>query len=244
MLDDFFTKQPFYRKSAEPLEFTYETRFSKRKTIGVYVYPDSRVEVRAPKRTAKRDIQYFVFEQREWIAKQLNRNKDLPPRLDLNYTDGELHYYLGKQFPLKIQLGIPRVIFDGDKINLFTKAPDNLDKNKNLLIEWYRQVAHIAYQSRLEACYSRFVQSGIDKPALRIRKMKTRWGSCSERGHINLSLELIKVPMEYIDYVIIHELCHLIEFNHSHRFYAVQSDMLPDWKQRKIGLNNFPMVCF
>jgi predicted metal-dependent hydrolase len=70
-------------------------------------------------------------------------------------------------------------------------------------------------------------------PELRIRKMRSRWGSCSRRAEITLNLELIRMPLDCIDYVITHELCHLVEFNHSARFYELQSRFFPDWKERR-----------
>ncbi len=224
--------------------FEWQLRFSHRKTIGVYVFPDLSVEVRAPKRTEQHDIIAFLIEHQQWVKQQLQKYQKNLTLKKPQFVAGAEHYYLGKSFPLVLSQinGKPRVEFNGEYIRVFCRDQHDSAEIKKHLIVWYRRLASVVYAARLEKCFAKFSNYPIVKPAFRIRTMKTRWGSCSSKGQINLSLELIQVPLACVDYVIVHELCHLIEFNHSPTFYALQSDIMPDWKQRKITLDAFPVV--
>ena len=102
-----------------------------------------------------------------------------------------------------------------------------------LLEEWYRSKANIYFAQVFEECWRPLQKKGIDKPTLKIRNMKTRWGSLSRKGNLTLNLELIRAPRECIEYVVIHELCHLFHPNHGAAFYNLLERMLPDWIKRK-----------
>ncbi|MDE2953075.1 MAG: M48 family metallopeptidase, partial [Gemmatimonadota bacterium] len=101
------------------------------------------------------------------------------------------------------------------------------------LEEWYRSKANIYFSRVFEECWHPFHKKRIDKPTLKIRNMKTRWGSLSRKGNLTLNLGLIKAPRECIEYVVIHELCHLFHPNHGAEFYNLLELMLPDWIKRK-----------
>ncbi len=109
---------------------------------------------------------------------------------------------------------------------------------EKLLDGWYRRRAAVYFADAVEACWQRyrFADIASAKPALKIRRMKTRWGSLSTRGSMTLNLELIKAPPECIDYVVVHELCHLLHHNHGKGFYGLLESKMPDWKQRKFRL--------
>ncbi len=230
----------------EPFEFDWQLRYSRRKTIAVFVFPDQRVEVRAPKSAGKKEIVVFLHRHRDWVQQQLQnyqqKQQHRPRRVPLQFIDGEKHYYLGEQFPVRQCYGRPNIYFTGEEILVYINpraAPSSLKKP---LLDWYRQLAAVVFNARLDILYDQFAKLGVAKPQIRIRSMRSRWGSCSPNGNINLALELIQVPLEYLDYVIIHEVCHLLEFNHSARFYQLQSKILPDWQICKKGLNEFPVV--
>lgn len=101
---------------------------------------------------------------------------------------------------------------------------------------WVARVKAV-FQERLEACYPRVARFKVAYPALVVRRMKSRWGSCTAAGKITLNLKLIQMPKECIDYVVVHELCHLKEHNHSPAFYALLGKVMPDWEERKQKLN-------
>ncbi len=110
-------------------------------------------------------------------------------------------------------------------------------KAGNLMEQWYLSHADAIYAKQLETCFKSFGKHAIEKPDLRIRFLKTKWGNCSKSGTLTLNSELIKTPKRCIQYVITHELCHLIEPNHSPKFYALLDNVLPDWPKLKEQLN-------
>ena len=110
---------------------------------------------------------------------------------------------------------------------------------KELLDGWYRRQARRVFRERLDTCYPRVQHLGIDYPELALRVMKSRWGSCTQAGRITLNVKLIQVPKDFIDYVVVHELCHLKEHNHSRKYYDLLDRVMPDWKQRRDQLNSF-----
>jgi predicted metal-dependent hydrolase len=111
-----------------------------------------------------------------------------------------------------------------------------------LIDRWYRRHARRVFEERLKACYPRVESMGIPYPDLAMRTMKSRWGSCSAAGRMTLNLKLIQVPRSMIDYVILHELCHLKEHNHSPAFYALLDRVLPDWRERRERLNQLELT--
>jgi predicted metal-dependent hydrolase len=110
---------------------------------------------------------------------------------------------------------------------------------QKLLEAWYRAEAKRIFSSRMAACFPRLAHLQVAYPTLSVRRMKARWGSCSSTGNIILNLKLIHLPLECIDYVIVHELCHLKEHNHSKRYYRLLEQILPDWRERRAALNAF-----
>ena len=110
-----------------------------------------------------------------------------------------------------------------------------------MLDAWYLSHAKRVFAERLAACYPRVEGLGIPFPSLAIRDMKARWGSCSAKGRLTLNRRLIHVPKDLMDYVILHELCHLKEYNHGPAFYALLERVLPDWKARRQKLNQMEL---
>jgi predicted metal-dependent hydrolase len=112
--------------------------------------------------------------------------------------------------------------------------PDNSDSVSRLLQDWYLQHAKILFAARLSYWISESRPLAVPEiPTLIVRKMARRWGSCTKRGTITLNVDLIKVPRTFIDYVIVHELCHLRVHSHSPAFYRLLTRAMPDWRQRK-----------
>ncbi|MEO8394263.1 MAG: YgjP-like metallopeptidase domain-containing protein [Chloroflexota bacterium] len=119
------------------------------------------------------------------------------------------------------------------------------DSNANVFVlveKWYRSRAQFVFKERFAPCYLRLASLGIPYPEFAVRNMKSRWGSCTATGRILLNLKLIQVPKDLIDYVILHELCHLKENNHSSAFYALLDRVLPDWRERRQRLNQMEII--
>ena len=214
----------------------YELRFTAtRKTLAVHVHPDTRVSVEAPEGSDPALIEQKVRKRAPWILRQqrdfARYAVDLPPR---EYVSGETHHYLGRQYRLKVvQSATSREIVKMSRGRIFVYVRDTTDRQqvKVLLEAWYRKQARRVFQARLDAVYPRLERYGIERPEVVIRRMKSRWGSCTAAGKITLNLKLIQMPRDGIDYVIVHELCHLKEHNHSVAFYALMDRVLPDWRE-------------
>ncbi len=235
----------------ETLPFEYALKRTQRKSLGIYVFRHGKVEVRVPHSANEGDIADFLAANSAWV---LGRLEGLPAELkepSCVYVDGAEHYFMGRVITLRLSKSSAR------RSSLVTLLDQNLlishsDQDAQSWLEkqsihWYRQQGKLHFPSRLSLCLSAMqtygVACNIDIPPLAIRRMKTRWGSCSSRGNVNLNLWLIRLPLELQDYVITHELCHLIELNHSRRFYALMDRVMPDWQQRKHLLARHPAAC-
>lgn len=219
----------------------YEVSYAPRKTLAISVHPDLRVTVKAPQGSALPDIEDRVWKRADWILKQQRELEiylpHLPPR---QYVSGETHRYLGRQYRLKV-LDSEEEFVKLTRSFIYVNVRDKTDipRVQRLLDDWYRGQAQQVFQERLEACFPRMKRFGVDCPELEVRVMRSRWGSTSPLGKMRLNVKLIKVPKTYIDYVIFHELCHLVEPNHGQRYYELLDRVLPDWRERREKLNTF-----
>jgi predicted metal-dependent hydrolase len=217
----------------------YDLTYAPRKTLAINVHPDLRVSVVAPEDTDIETIKTKVRKRANWILRQ-QRELDLylphtPPR---QYVSGETHRYLGRQYRLKIVSDDQeRVKLERGYLYVFTREKADRERVRTLVDGWYRKQAKRVFQERLEALLPRFDKLALPSPRLVIRQMQLRWGSCTESGTISLNLKLMQVPKASIDYVIVHELCHLVEHNHSRRFYQLLDRVMPDWRTRRRQLN-------
>lgn len=213
-------------------EINYELSYQDRKTLGIRVYPDCKVKVIAPYDTTEETLKSRLKEKAPWIIKQqlefLSYHPMTPPR---KYINGETHLYLGRQYKLRIEKGTINEVklFRG---RLLILKKDNISA-KSLLSKWYREKASSHFEETLKKILPLFARFKIAHPELQIRQMPTRWGSCTHTGKVILNPELIKAPKGSIEYVIIHELCHLIHHNHTRAFYDLQETIMPDWKKWK-----------
>jgi len=222
----------------------FELIYSDRKTLGITVNPDLSVQVKAPNNASKEKIFEKVEKRAAWILEQKRYFLSFHPRKkEYLYKSGESHYYLGRRYQLKIQKvsenqfnprSIPQgqVSYQGRYLLIETNNP-NKENIKALLENWYRERAKIKFPEYAEPLIQRFEKYKVEPKNLYIQKMETRWGSCSAKGNIILNPELIKAPKPCIEYVIIHELCHLIHRNHTKAFFRLLSQEMPDWEKWK-----------
>jgi hypothetical protein len=220
----------------------YSVIRSRRRSLELRLYPDRRIEVRVPLRASNSDISAFVASKAAWLQRRLDSMAEnsgtslVPPALQ--YCDGEEHLFLGRRYPLSLSQGArSHTALHQDQLCLLTPQPDNPARVAAQLARWYRQQGEVIFTQMIEQHFPFFAARGYQQPKLRMRVMKTRWGSLSSRGYINLNLELIKAPLQAIEYVVIHELCHLEHMNHGPDFHALMSERLPDWRERKRQLN-------
>lgn len=221
-------------------EINYELSYQDRKTLGIRVYPDCKVKVVAPLDTSQEKLKTKLREKAPWIIKQqlefLSYHPLTPPR---KYINGETHLYLGRQYRLLVKneqgSTVNEVKLDRGRMVVYT-ADVSVEHVSEILNGWYRKKAEEWLTKLLPICQERFpskYQLSIINCPLSIRYMPTRWGSCTPKGKVILNPELIKAPKGSIEYVIIHELCHLIHHNHTRAFYNLQEIIMPDWKKWK-----------
>ena len=206
--------------------------------LSIEVHPDRSVVVVAPQARPLHEIVARVRKRAPWIAKQLNyfeRFEPLPP--PRKYVAGETHLYLGRQYRLKVtKSASDKVKLLGRHIHVFSTQPGDSEHTKGLVYEWYRAHAQSMFERRLALCIGSARGLDVATPKLIVRRIKTRWGSCSKHGTILLNTELAKAPVDCIDYVITHELCHLKIHEHTPAFYRLLSRCMPDWERRKTKL--------
>jgi predicted metal-dependent hydrolase len=217
----------------------YRLSFAERKSLGIKVLPDGLVSVIAPNETSIIDINKKVKLKANWILKQQaffgSYKPNTPQR---KYINGETHLYLGRQYKLQIiEDTINEIkLYRGGMIMKTKKTnPEYLEKKLN---EWYKKKAIFHFEEVLDSSIKKFNKYKIEKPTLDIRLMQKRWGSCTKSGKIILNTELIKAPKGSIEYVVIHELCHLVHHNHNREFYDLQNILSPDWEKWKEKLEH------
>lgn len=218
----------------------FELTYSDRKTLGITVHPDLSVHVKAPHEASREKIFEKVEKRAAWIIEQKRYFLSFSPRRkEYLYKSGESHYYFGRQYILKIVQGKKETVtYKGSCLLVETldKSRDNIEK---LLVRWYRDRAKIKFAEYAEPLINRFSKYNVKPKNLFIQKMETRWGSCSSSGNIILNPELVKAPKACIEYVIIHELCHLLHRNHTQAFFRLLSQEMPDWQKWKEKLERF-----
>lgn len=218
-----------------------EVRWSKqriRQSIAIHVEPDGRVVVDAPFQAADTDIRLAVKRRLAWVHRRMieveDRQKFITPR---EYVSGETVIYLGRRYRLKVvaSQGADRVRLRGGYLEaaLSDRSPETVSR---ALQKWFRGRAKEILPKRL-AMMSARLKWVKTTPPLSIRRMSRQWGSCSPRGRIALNVDLVRVPGDCIDYVLLHELAHLREHNHSRAFYRILDRNLPEWKRTKARLD-------
>jgi predicted metal-dependent hydrolase len=225
-------------------------RSARRRTLSIEVYPDLRVIVRAPSRCPRSLIEARLAERAPWIERQVERFRRLarerPP--EPRYIEGETHLYMGEQHALEVvaaaRAGVTRVT---GALRLSLPPGSGADDARRALEAWYRARAGEEFAAVLDARFGPFRAGGHRRPELRVRAMRTRWGSLAragaddERARMTVNLALIRAPLACIEYVIVHELCHLEYRGHGPRFRALLERHLPDWHERRRRLNALPL---
>jgi len=207
-----------------------------RKSLKISVSPDMSIQVAAPNNIPEHKIIERVQRKGGWIIKKLDYFRAfLPLRPPKKYVSGETHRYLGRQYRLKVTPNQKNEVkLNGRYLYLYTWKKDNARYNKEILYGWYIEKAMDRFQRMFESLYKKLKKYELNEPKLKVKTMRSRWGSCSSRKEtVTLNTELIKAPSHCIEYVIMHELCHMKHPNHNRSFYDFLALVMPDWIERK-----------
>jgi len=222
-------------------QIPYRLHRADRKRLRVVVSPDLTVDVFAPQDVDDDQIHQSVKKKAPWIARTIDKLESYHPLpVPKRYVSGETLVYLGRQYRLKVMKGSrqPAKLL-GRFLRVWVEDKSDTPSVKKAVDKWYRKRARETLGRYLEKGYTVALRHGVPESLLVIRKMRRRWGSCSRKGRITLNVNLVKVPVHCIEYVIMHELCHLKHNNHSKAFYSMLTRCQPDWRKRKETLDRF-----
>lgn len=217
----------------------YITKPTSDYTIKIHVHPDGLVTVEAPAEASQAEIKQAVRKRARWVINHLETiNKQREHALARQYISGETIFYLGRRYMLKIhdqQCNNAVKLIRGE-LCIFGQEL-TADTIKLLINQWYRQRASIIFARRLKHLVANLHWLS-NTPEWKLLNMKQQWGSCSPSGMLSLNPHLVKAPMQCVDYVLLHELCHLKEHNHSKHFYELLEAHMPYWRSIKARLDN------
>lgn len=211
------------------------------KHIHLSVYPpEGNVHASVPNGMSEPQIRLFILSKYMWLKSKIDEATSHKYQKPREYVSGEAHYYKGQLYRLRVEIrntGKQEVAIEGDYIAVYCRRQENAE---DLLKEWYRLNLKELLPPLIEKWCKRMQ---IEVPSFEVKSMPKRWGSCSkEKKNILFNLELAKKPIECIDYIVVHEMIHLVERNHTDRFYRLLNTYLPGWEKIKDMLNEYPVI--
>lgn len=221
-------------------------RYSKRKTLGIMVTPDKKVTITAPMNSSQEKILRKIEGKAGWISKQIRKFDSYErtlTRRNPEYVSGETFYYLGRKYRLKVIAGEDESVkIHGRYLHVTVNKKTDQKRIKDLLMDWYMQQAKEVFSERLKRAQYILKREKIAMNQLLVRKMEKRWGSCTEMGNIVLNMSLIQASMQCIDYVVVHEVCHLKYMDHGEKFYRLIERYSPEWEHAKQKLTQVDIL--
>lgn len=203
--------------------------------------PQGRVTLAVPTATRLEVARAYAISRLGWIRKQqeklLGQARETPRR----FVERESHYLWGRRRLLSIsyQDAKPGVTIDHKRIRLTVRPGSDATRRAEVMHEWHKAQLHLAVPALIRRWEPKL---GVKVNAYFLQRMKTRWGSCNpEAGHIRLNTELVKKPKDLLEYVIVHEMAHLLEPTHSDRFVAILDEHYPSWREARAELNELPL---
>jgi hypothetical protein len=214
------------------------------KNLHLAVYPpDGRVRVAAPLRVDDEAVRLAVISRLTWIRRKQAEFEDQRRQSAREYVSRESHYYWGKRYLMNVIYhdAPPKVVIrNKSTLDLFVRTGSDRTKREQVLVEWYRERLKEAIPP-LIAKWEPTV--GVEVADWGVKRMKTKWGSCTvEARRIWLNLELVKKPPQCLEYIVVHEMVHLLERLHSERFVALMDEFMPQWRLRRDALNEAPLA--
>ena len=214
------------------MQIKYDLIYSDRKTIGISVERDKNIVVRAPEKVTEEEIEEFIKRKKYWIYTKLKHPQKYQKISKKEFISGASILYLGKHY----KLDVVKSQLDGIKFaNKFIISKENQKKAPDLFKKWYIEKAEEKIIPKVEH-YAKNL--GVKYNTIKIKEFKYRWGSCTSKNNLNFNWRLIKAPLSVIEYVIVHELGHLIEPNHSTVFWNIIKTQVPKFSEAKEWLKN------
>lgn len=209
--------------------------------LGVYP-PNGRVRVAAPLVISDEAVRLAVIDKLSWIRRQRSKFAEQPRQSEREMVNGESHYFMGKRYRLRVKETdtTPGVRLRGiASLDLFAKPGSTVEQRNDVLQRWYRD----RLKALMPALLDKWQRSiGVQVSGWGVKRMKTKWGSCNpDSRRIWINLELAKKPPRCLEYIVVHELVHLLERKHNERFVALMNKYLPNWKSSKELLNSAPL---
>jgi len=209
--------------------------------LGVYP-PAGRIRVAVPLRVNDEAVRLFTISKLGWIERQKAKFAGQERQSERDFVSGESHYYQGTRYLLNVvyRRGTPAVVIRNNKtLDLLVRTGSDRDERERVLTAWYRRRLKEEIVPLLEKWEAII---GVQVAQWGVKQMKTRWGTCNiEAQRIWLNLELIKKPVHCLEYVVVHELIHLLERHHNERFVAYMNKFMPLWKHYREELNRAPL---
>lgn len=204
--------------------------------------PDGRVTLAAPTGTRLEVARAYAISKLKWIRDQQEQLRAQARETPRQFIERESHYLWGRRYLMAVHEhdSKPRVTLDHKRINLFVRPGADYAKRTNVIHEWHKSLLHEFIPPVIHKWEAKL---GVKVSGYFLQRMKTKWGSCNhEAGHIRLNTELVKKPKDLVEYVIVHEMVHLIEPTHSERFVALLDEHYPTWRDARTELNELPLA--
>jgi len=218
--------------------FSYQLIKSKRrrKTISLHIKEDGRIVIYAPYRTPQCEIERFLEKGRPWIVKKMLEKEESFKETEKAFIIGEKFLYLGASYPLEIEESNDRKPPLELSYGKFVLDQDHTAKAKDLFIEWYKREAKEKIPGRVHYLSNKL---NLLPQGIKITSARYRWGSCSRDNRLSFSWRIIMAPLKIIDYILIHELVHIKEKNHSKSFWSQVESIIPDYKVHRLWLKEY-----
>lgn len=207
--------------------------------VAIHVHPNGSVQVDVPEQADLTEVKRAVQKRARWVLGHIKTaRKQREHVLPREYVSGESYFYLGRRYVLKVsKVRTGKVVVKLTRGQFLVSTPETSPEAiKAALWEWYLEHARSYLGDRLAVVCGQ-VPWVSDIPQWRLRAMRKQWGSCSSKGAVSLNPHLVKAPRDCIEYVLLHELCHLREHNHGKGFYRLLAEHLPEWKSLKAKLD-------
>lgn len=218
----------------------FEVTHSNRKTFEIKIQPPDIITVRSPKRARKKDIINLMKKKENWILMKLEELKEVEyVKKEKEFIDGELFLYLGKEYPLNIKIdkGLRKPIIEITEGELYIKTNIlEVDKLRKAAEMWYREKTLEIILEKVEILYKYF---NVEPNSIRVKQQKKRWGSCNSKRDLMFNWRLSMAPSYVVEYIVLHEMCHMVHMDHSKKFWVLVEEIMPDYKERRKWLKKY-----